>query len=41
MHRLGGNGVNKQQRNKITPLSGNRPFSADKKRTLQNNGSMI
>ena len=31
MHRLGGNGVNKQQRNKITPLSGNRPFSADKK----------
>ena len=31
MHRLGGNGVNKQQRNKITPLSGNRPFSAEKK----------
>ena len=31
MHRLGGNGVNKQQHNKITPLSGNRPFSAEKK----------
>ena len=31
MHRLGGNGVNKQQHNKITPLSGNRPFSAGKK----------
>ena len=42
MHRRGGGGVNKkQQHNKITPLSGNRPFSADKKRTLQNNGSMI
>ena len=32
MHRLGGDGVNKkQQHNKITPLSGNRPFSAEKK----------
>ena len=31
MHRLGGSGVNKQQRNKITPLSGNRPFSTEKK----------
>ena len=31
MHRLGGNGVNKQKHNKITPLSGNRPFSAEKK----------
>ena len=31
MHRRGGDGVNKQQRNKITPLSRNRPFSADKK----------
>ena len=30
MHRRGGDGVNKQQRNKITPLSGNRPFSAEK-----------
>ena len=41
MHRRGGDGVNTQQRNKITPLSGNRPFSADTKRTLQNNGSVI
>ena len=32
MHRLGGNGVNTQQHNKITPLSRNRPFSADKKK---------
>ena len=32
MRRRGGGGVNKkQQRNKITPLSGNRPFSAEKK----------
>ena len=31
MHRLGGNGVNKQQHNKITPLSRNRPFSTKKK----------
>ena len=31
MHRRGGDGVNKQQHNKITPLSGNRPFSAEKK----------
>ena len=29
MHRLGGNGVNTQKHNKITPLSGNRHFSAD------------
>ena len=29
MHRRGGDGVNTQQHNKITPLSGNRPFSAD------------
>lgn len=28
MHRRGGDGVNKQQHNKITPLSRNRPFSA-------------
>ena len=31
MHRLGGGGVNTQKHNKITPLSGNRPFSAEKK----------
>ena len=31
MHRLGGNGVNTQKHNKITPLSGNRPFSTEKK----------
>ena len=31
MHRLGGNGVNKQQHNKITPLSGNRPKKKKKK----------
>ena len=30
MHRRGGDGVNKQKHNKITPLSGNRPFSAEK-----------
>lgn len=35
MHRLGGNGVNKQQRNKITPLSGNRPFSAEKEKKME------
>ena len=41
MHRRGGGGVKKkQQHNKRTPLSGNRPFSAEK-RTLQNNGSVI
>lgn len=31
MHRRGGDGVNTQKHNKITPLSGNRPFSAEKK----------
>ena len=40
MHRRGGDGVNKQQHDKITPLSGNRPFSTEK-RTLQNHGSVI
>ena len=31
MHRRGGGGVNTQQHNKITPLSRNRPFSAEKR----------
>ena len=39
MRRRGGGGVNKkQQRNKITPLSGNRPFSADIKGLYKTTG---
>ena len=43
MRRRGGGGVNKkQQRNKITPLSGNRPFSAEKKDfTKQTKGDIM
>ena len=38
MHRRGGDGVNKQQHNKITPVSGNRPFSANKKGLYKTTG---
>ena len=41
MHRRGGDGVNKQQHNKITPEVGKPALSRLKKRTLQNHGSMI